>query len=224
MKCASTLLTGSLLLSLITPAYAQFEYPPGRSFRSRLSKYINEINQTDIIRMDSPYCVREKFVSARSRTITVNEAALRSNCEKVSAAKRRIYYLTDQSFRMSLQLRGIYIEEETLFFQMNLSNRSYLDYDMDSIRFYITDNQKRKNGKTIAIEIPPLYVFGNSRLIRGKSQESSVIALPKFTLPSGKSLVIQVLEKNGGRHLQLQTDNSSLVKARLIGDGMKEVR
>jgi conjugative transposon TraN protein len=221
MKCASTLLTGSLLLSLMAPASAQLDYPPGRSFRSRLSKYINEINHADISRMDSPYCVREKFVPARGRAGTIDESFLRSNCEKLSSAKRRIYYLTDQSFRMSLQLRGIYIRQEILFFQMTLSNRSHLDYDMDSIRFYITDKEKRKNGKAVAIEIPPLYVFGNSRLIAGKSQESSVIALPKFTLPMGKCLVIQVLEKNGGRHLQLQADNYSLVRARLIQNGMK---
>jgi conjugative transposon TraN protein len=219
MKCASTLLTGSLLLSLMAPVSAQFDYPPGRSFRSHLSRYINEFNHAELSRMDSPYCVKEKFVPARGKAAVVNEAILRSNCEKLSAARRRIYYLADQSFCMSFQLRGVYIQEETLFFQMVLMNHSHLDYDTDSIRFYITDKQKRKNGQAIAIELTPLYVYGNSRLIRGKSKESCVIALPKFTLPPGKCLVIQVLEKNGGRHLQLQTDNYTLVKARLIEAG-----
>lgn len=219
MKCASTLLTGCLLLSLMAPVSAQFDYPPGRSIRSYLGRYFNEVNHSEFSRMDSPYRDQEKFSPAWGKAAMVNEALLRSNCEKLSAAKRRIYYLADQSFSMSFQLRGVYIQEETLFFQMVLMNHSHLDYDTDSIRFYITDKQKRKSGKAIAIELTPLYVFGNSRLIRGKSMESCVIALPKFTLPPGKCLVIQVLEKNGGRHLQLQADNYTLVKARLIESG-----
>jgi hypothetical protein len=54
------------------------------------------------------------------------------------------------------------------------------------------------------------------KIIRGKSREPSVIALRRFTLPPGKRLLIEAREKNGGRHLQIQADNNTLVRARLI--------
>jgi len=65
-------------------------------------------------------------------------------------------------------------------------------------------------------ELKPVYTYGNMKIIRGKSREPSVIALRRFTLPSGKRLLIEAREKNGGRHLQIQADNNTLVRARLI--------
>jgi hypothetical protein len=53
-------------------------------------------------------------------------------------------------------------------------------------------------------------------MIRGKSRELPVIVLPRFTLPSNKHLVIEVLEKNGGRNLALQAYNFTLLRPRLI--------
>jgi len=37
---------------------------------------------------------------------------------------------------------------------------------------------------------------------------------PKFTIPDKKYLFIQIMEKNGGRHLQLRVHNRTIVKAR----------
>ena len=66
------------------------------------------------------------------------------------------------------------------------------------------------------LEVPALYVLGNTRLIRGKATELWVYALPRFTLPKGKCLIIRIMEKNGGRTLELQTDNYTILKARVI--------
>jgi hypothetical protein len=43
-----------------------------------------------------------------------------------------------------------------------------------------------------------------------------VIALPKFTIPDGKYLSIQIMEKNGGRNLFLKVRNRKIMKAESI--------
>jgi hypothetical protein len=53
-------------------------------------------------------------------------------------------------------------------------------------------------------------------VVRGYGQAANVVVLPRFTLPYGKRLVIEVLEKNGGRQLQLQTSNYMLERARIL--------
>ena len=42
--------------------------------------------------------------------------------------------------------------------------------------------------------------------------------MDKFTLPDDKCLVVELAEKNGGRHQQFVIENSDLVRAKLISE------
>jgi hypothetical protein len=141
---------------------------------------------------------------------------LQNCCERLINAKRNIYYLNDWRYGMAFQLRSIHTREETLFFCLGLCNHSHIDYGIDSIRFYITDEKKGGNKTLKGAALMPVLVYGNTRMIRGKTRERCVFALPRFTLPDKKILVIDVTEKNGGRHLQLLANNYTLIRARLI--------
>src|SRR5882757_3807834 len=143
------------------------------------------------------------MTSHRGRLWVMDEAELQNCCKKLQKDHRRIYYLVNRGFRMSLQVKGIYIREGLLFFRLALSNHSHLDYDVDSIRFFMKDSRATKKNAPVIHPLPSLYCYGNTRLIRGKSREESVIVLQRFTLPADKRLVIEVSEKNGGRRLQL---------------------
>jgi hypothetical protein len=43
-----------------------------------------------------------------------------------------------------------------------------------------------------------------------------VIIVPKFTIPDKKEFLIELFEKNGGRHLTLQIKNKHLLKAKTL--------
>jgi uncharacterized protein DUF4138 len=216
MKRVLALMAGSLLLAMTDPVSAQSGSPPHQGLRDGLQAFFSRSpgNQSPKIADDS--LIGGTPPLARRKMPPVDEKVLRNYCQRLVMARRRVYYLSDHLFKMCLQVRGIYTWGEMIFFQVEICNRSNLDYDVDSIRLYIADKQIPKKGHLQAIALPPLYVYGNVRVIRGKSREMCVIALPKFTLPANKRLVMQVLEKYGGRHLQLQADNSALVRARLI--------
>src|SRR5216684_3880624 len=134
---------------------------------------------------------------------TISEKELQNCCSRLQKDHRRIYYLISRGFRMNLQLKGIYSHEKLLFFRLTLSNHSHLDYDVDSIRFVMRDRWPLKKKVMTVSSLPSVYTYGNTRLIRGKTREESVVVLPQFTLPAEKRLVIEVTEKNGGRKLQL---------------------
>lgn len=216
MKRVLALMAGSLLLAMTTPVSAQSGSPPRQGLRDGLQALFSRSSANQAPKATTDSLIGGTPPPARSNIPHVDENVLRNYCEKLVTAKRKIYYLSDRLFKMSLQVRGIYIREEVLFFQVAICNHSHLNYDVDSIRLYIADTQKPKNGHVQAIALPPLYVYGNARVIRGKTREMCVIVLPKFTLPASKRLVMQVLEKNGGRHLQLLADNFALVRARVI--------
>jgi hypothetical protein len=64
--------------------------------------------------------------------------------------------------------------------------------------------------------LSPVYVYDSATLIKGYGRVTSVIVLPRLTLGKGKRLLIEVLEKNGGRQLQVQASNFTLENAKLI--------
>lgn len=166
--------------------------------------------------VDNPTFKGCSYSLQRKKMLQAKDSDLQSCCEKVVTAKRKIYYLSDRIFKMAFQLKGIYTRKDMLFFQMAICNRSHLDYDIDTIRFFITDNRRSRGTRAATLELAPLFFYGNTRTVKGKTRELGVAVLPRFTLPSSGRLVIQILEKNGGRHLQIEANNYALVNARVI--------
>lgn len=54
--------------------------------------------------------------------------------------------------------------------------------------------------------------------IAGKSTVRTVYALPKFTIPDDKLLVVELYEKNGGRHQTIRVENADIVNAEVIDE------
>jgi conjugative transposon TraN protein len=229
MKIVLTLLMGSILLNLTTTLSAQ----PGSSSGQALPQLFSAVARSALAdtAVATPGHASSKGVVFKGVAIkgvamgnpdktkseaAISEEALKICCERVENDKRRIYYLSNRNGKMVMQIKGIYTREALLFFHISLYNRSHLDYDMDSLRFFIADKGGLKNIVSKVTELKPVYTYGNMKIIRGKSREPGVIALRRFTLPPGKRLLIEAREKNGGRHLQIQADNNTLVRARLI--------
>ena len=54
--------------------------------------------------------------------------------------------------------------------------------------------------------------------IAGKTTVRTVYALPKFTIPDDKLLLVELYEKNGGRHQVIRVENSDIVNAEVINE------
>ncbi|KAA9038691.1 conjugative transposon protein TraN [Ginsengibacter hankyongi] len=119
---------------------------------------------------------------------------------------------------MLAKVIGIYIHENTIYFQLQLVNQSSIDYDIDLLRFYIRDKKKAKRAAMQENEIKPLYIAGNTKLVKANSTSTLVVALEKFTIPDAKFLSIEVMEKNGGRHLLLKIHNNKIIRAVSLPD------
>jgi hypothetical protein len=137
-------------------------------------------------------------------------------CQKIAKDIQRIYYLNNRNGKMRLVVRGIYTHGKVLLFALKLVNRSSLDYEVDSIRFFLAEKQKGVHMLRRLNELSPVYVFDSAALVKEHSHETNVIAIPRLTLARHRRLVIEVSEKNGGRQLLVQTANFSLEMARLI--------
>lgn len=123
-----------------------------------------------------------------------------SKKKKVSGIKR-------SKFQIGLQVSGIFISEDILYFRIVFENKSKIKYDIDQLRFFIRDQRKSKRTASQEIEIVPLYTTSSSQVIPDKSQVVKVYALDKFTIPEKKYFTIEIIEKNGGRNLDVNIKN-----------------
>lgn len=120
----------------------------------------------------------------------------------------------DSKWGMKLRVSGVYVRDNVLFLQLKLMNLSPIDYDIDLLNLFIRDRKKSKRTAVQEKKIIPLYTSGNITSVHGNDKTIIVLALPRFTIPDAKFLAIEVMEKNGGRHLKLKISNHTLIQAR----------
>jgi len=135
--------------------------------------------------------------------------------ERISRQKK-FMHIRNENCDMILRLKGLYIEKDIFYYQLELENISNVSYDIDMLRFFIKDKKQSRRTASQELDQVPLFVFGNTQLIAGMSKQTIVVALPKFTIPDKKHFYIQVMEKNGGRNLRLKINNRRIVKAKTL--------
>ena len=117
---------------------------------------------------------------------------------------------------MELRLNGLFIEEDILYFRLAIQNRSNVRFDTDLLSFFIRDRKKVKREVAQELALRPLYIYGDTMVIQGRSTNTVVVAFSKFTLPERKYLSIQLSESSGGRHMHLKVPGRAVLGAQLI--------
>jgi hypothetical protein len=145
-----------------------------------------------------------------------NKAMLKACCEKIVKDIQRVYFLTNRNGKMKLQVRGLYTRGPALFLALRLTNRSPLDYAVDSIGFFILQKGQHKQPPVRLNALSPVYVYDSAARVKGFGRQTSVMVLPRLKLARGQRLLIEVSEKNGGRQLQVLASPFILENARLI--------
>jgi hypothetical protein len=126
--------------------------------------------------------------------------------------------IKDKKWQSVAEVTGIYIKNDVLFYQVSIKNKSSIDYTIDFIRFFIRDKKKGKRTAMQEIELKPIYNAGNINRVQANSTSKLVFALEKFTIPDAKKLLLQISEKNGGRHFSIKLSNKDILKAITLPD------
>jgi len=130
--------------------------------------------------------------------------------------QRRVKHIGSKRFGIQVLLRGIYTYNDLLYFHVQTRNNSNVPFDIDFIRMKIVDKKVARRTAMQEQVIYPVRAYRFNIRIPGKRSERTVFALPRFTIPNDKQLVVEVFEKNGGRHQRFVVENEDIVRARTI--------
>lgn len=132
--------------------------------------------------------------------------------------KREIKHIGSKRFGVQFLLKSIHTNNGLLYFHTELKNTSNIAFDIDYVSFKIVDKKVIKRTAMQEQVLEPLRAQNYVTVVHGKSSERTVFALEKFTIPDDKQLVIEVAEKEGGRHQSFVVDNEDVVRANVIDE------
>ena len=115
-------------------------------------------------------------------------------------------------------MKGLYSHGDLLYFHTEVKNSSNVPFDVDFLTFKIVDKKVVKRTAMQEQVIYPLRAYNYVTRVDGKDSECTVFALPKFTIPDDKKLVVEMYEKQGGRHQTFELENGDLVRAETINE------
>jgi len=118
-----------------------------------------------------------------------------------------------RSEKMQLDLLGIYLQNDILFFYLTLRNQSPIDYIPAYSRWFIRDRHQWRRTAIQEIQLHPIYA-SFPKIVWGNYTGPLLIGFQPFALPKEKELVLQIAEKNGARELVLVVNHSEILKAR----------
>jgi conjugative transposon TraN protein len=149
---------------------------------------------------------------------TNKKATMATYANGILENRRTLKGIRDNSWDIDAAVIGAYIKDDVMYYQLRIINNSPVDYDIEVLRFYIRDKRKSKRTAVQENDLKPLHVSGNTTEVKAFSQTVAVIALKKFTIPDKKFMGIQIMEKNGGRHLNMKLGNKDILKAIQLPD------
>ena len=132
--------------------------------------------------------------------------------------RREIRHLGCKRFGVQFLLKSVHSHNGLFYFHTETRNRSNVAFRTDFIRFKIVDKKVPKRTAIQERVIDPVRSYNEVLVTEGKSDVSTVYAVPQFTIPDDKLLVIDLFEKDGGRHQTIRVENADLVAAKQINE------
>lgn len=132
--------------------------------------------------------------------------------------RREIRHLGCKRFRVQFLLKSVHSHNGLFYFHTETRNRSNVAFRTDFIRFKIVDKKVPKRTAIQERVIDPVRSYNEVLVTEGKSDVRTVYAVPQFTIPDDKLLVIELFEKDGGRHQTIRVENADLVAAKQINE------
>lgn len=132
--------------------------------------------------------------------------------------RRTVKHIGCKRFGVQYLLKGIYTHGGLIYFHTEIRNQSHIPFDVDYMTWKIVDKKVAKRTAVQEQVVLPLRAQNYVTCVPGGKSERTVFAMSKFTIPGGKQLVVELCEKNGGRHQSFVIENEDLVRAREISE------
>jgi conjugative transposon TraN protein len=136
---------------------------------------------------------------------------------------RNIKGLKSNREGIKLRLTALFVDRDVMYLQLEANNSSYVDFEIGLVRFFSKDINTAVRTASQEVDFKPLDEFRSSERISKGKTTTTVVALPKFTLPNRKFFAVEFREKNGARTAYLKVHRKLLFHAGPLPDKIREL-
>lgn len=127
----------------------------------------------------------------------------RLRCYYMQFDKAKISRYFSRVDNVFLWLKGVYYNEDELYFQYRIENKDGLNLDINFIKHQMATNYKNSSSNQ-RLELKPVFTYKRPKTVAGKSENHFVIVFKKFALDEKKEVVVELDEESGNRNLSLK--------------------
>lgn len=176
-------------------------------YRERLSKLNYFIPMSSRIGNERPLLNDSIKVNDSETGTTKRHQYYEMFCAYLLDRKQRIGRLKKRKEGVVLSIENIVFDKDELYFVIEITNNSSLDYDLNFLNISIETRQKGKKKSLQKLYQEPLYRYNvPSRITKGETVRL-VYVLPKFSLSNERRAVLELNEKGGERNLKLKVSH-----------------
>ena len=165
----------------------------------------------------------ETFASQQAMTFSgkmMPDYVLKDLCDQV-LDKHRHQFRNRKTKKdgIKIRLNSIYLKNDALFFELQITNKTNMAYDVESFNFWITDQRRAKATNVQEYQVCPQYQRHQVQRIPGDVTVRDVFVIEKMTIPDQRILKIELNEKalgNTGRKLSFNLKNRDILKAKSL--------
>lgn len=103
-----------------------------------------------------------------------------------------------------LQLKDLVYDRTEVYSIIEIKNRSTIDFEVDYLKIFKVNGNKRRKSSYQKIEMKPIYRHDCPETIRVGESKSFVLVVPKFTMGDSESILVELKERNGARGINLK--------------------
>ena len=119
-------------------------------------------------------------------------------------------------YGIEVEVLGIYVHNDVIYVHTSIANATNISFEVDDRHFNIEDKKITKRTAQQRTPLEVLRVCNDPAVVRGHQRQRSVFALPKFTIPDDKVLILEIIEQNGARHQAVEISAKELLDAKVI--------
>ncbi|MHB1107828.1 MAG: DUF4138 domain-containing protein [Lutibacter sp.] len=146
----------------------------------------------------------EKTSSAIDTLISDQFMIYKETCSELLVNSKKKMIRSKRKNQIRLSVKNSVYKNNVLYFSMEIENKSVIDYDVNFLRFFISNRNdfKKKSSQTIFKE--PIFAYLLPNKIKGKTKSEFMIVFSKFTIDNHKKMIIELNELSGERNLKLK--------------------
>ena len=126
----------------------------------------------------------------------LSDSFLKSNFENIATKRKK---------GIKLQLQKMVYNASEVYFVMEITNRSGIDFEIDFLNIYRTNGNNKKKASYQRLEQHVIQRYKMPGIVRNKQSHLLVYVLPKFVFGDNEKLEIELRELKGSRSIILET-------------------